>query len=110
MLAACACRAGAFGESVLGALKLVDVPLELVDMSLKDVHPLKILRQLAAVLGQELGTSLVAAVVLFLKTDDSGDLLQRKSESLKLDDAFEIHQVLIRIVALAAACTLVLMS
>ena len=94
VLAACAGRSGALGESVLGALKLVNVPLQLIDMALKNVHSLQVLGQLAAVLGQQLISSLVSALVLFLQLDYPGDLIECEAKGLELHDALEIDKVL----------------
>ena len=95
VLAACAGRSRALREAVLRALKLVYVPLQLVNMALDDAHALHALGELAAVLGQKSCPSLVSALVLFLQLDDPGYLIECKAKGLELHDALQVDKVLV---------------
>ena len=69
MLTACADRSRTLGKTVLSTLQLVYVPLELVYMALNHTHALHALGELAAILRQKFGASLVSALVLSLELD-----------------------------------------
>lgn len=74
-------------EPSLSTLKLMYMPFKLGDMIFELSFSLHVFGQLGPVASEKFKPSLVAAVILVFKTDDSLDFIEGESESLEFENA-----------------------